>query len=75
MPGAIYLYVDDADDVYQKALKAGGTSVMEPADQFYGDRNGGVRDPLGNLWWIATHIEDLPIDEIQKRMDNLHKKS
>jgi uncharacterized glyoxalase superfamily protein PhnB len=67
MPGTMYLYVHDADAVYRRALQAGATSVMEPADQFYGDRHGGVKDPAGNHWWIATHKEDVPPDELQKR--------
>ena len=58
----LYVYVDDADAAYQRALAAGAASVQAPADQFYGDRSGGVRDPFGNLWWIATHIEDVPPD-------------
>jgi PhnB protein len=68
-PGAasIYVYVPNVDEVYARAIAAGGTSVMEPADQFYGDRNGGVMDPLGNTWWMATHIEDVPPDELLKR--------
>ena len=56
----LYVYVDDADAVYQRALAAGATSVQAPVDQFYGDRSGGVKDAFGNLWWIATHIEDVP---------------
>lgn len=52
---------------YRRALDAGATSLMEPADQFYGDRNAGVRDPAGNLWWIATHVEDVPPDELARR--------
>ena len=40
---------------------------MEPADQFYGDRNAGVEDPAGNYWWIATHIEDLSPEELERR--------
>lgn len=68
MPGSFYLYVDDADAVYQQALAAGATSVMEPADQFWGDRQGAVRDRFGNLWQIATHLEDVPAVEIQRRM-------
>ena len=64
---SLYLYVSDTDAVYQRALEAGATSVMEPADQFYGDRNAGVKDPVGNTWWIATHIEDVPPDELRKR--------
>ena len=64
---SLYLYVPDTDAVYKQAIEAGGTSVMEPADQFYGDRNAGVKDPVGNTWWIATHIEDVPPDELRKR--------
>lgn len=67
IPAALYLYVEDVDAVYKRALEAGATSVMEPADQFYGDRNGGVKDPAGNLWWIATHIEDVSPEELARR--------
>ncbi|MBI4445417.1 MAG: VOC family protein [Acidobacteria bacterium] len=67
MPASLYLYVGDADAVYRKALKAGGVSLMEPADQFYGDRSAGVKDPAGNCWWIATHREDLSPQEIASR--------
>jgi uncharacterized glyoxalase superfamily protein PhnB len=67
MPCAIYLYVEDADATYQRALQAGATSIMEPADQFYGDRSAGVQDPSGNYWWIATHQEDVSPEELQKR--------
>ena len=67
MPSSIYLYVEDADTCYQSALRAGATSLMEPADQFYGDRNAGVKDPSGNFWWIATHQEDVPPEELQQR--------
>jgi PhnB protein len=52
---ALHLYVPDADAVYQRALAAGATSLEEPVDQFYGDREAGVKDPSGNVWWIATH--------------------
>lgn len=55
MPTALHLYVPDADAVYQRALEAGATSLEEPIDQFYGDREAGVKDPTGNVWWIATH--------------------
>lgn len=67
MPSAIYLYVDDTDATYRRALQAGATSVMEPADQFYGDRNAGVQDPVGNYWWIATRIEDVSSEELARR--------
>ncbi len=52
---ALHIYVPDADAVYQRALEAGATSTEEPVDQFYGDREAGVKDPSGNVWWIATH--------------------
>jgi PhnB protein len=67
MPSAIHLYVEDADATYTRALAAGGTSIMEPMDMFYGDRHGGVKDPSGNSWWIATHIEDVSPEELARR--------
>ena len=68
-PAMIHLYVENADEMYRKALEAGATSLREPADQFYGDRTGGVTDPFGNQWWIATHVEDVPPDEIARRAE------
>jgi uncharacterized glyoxalase superfamily protein PhnB len=67
MPAAMYVYVPNVDDTYKKALAAGGTSVMEPADQFYGDRHGGVKDRWGNFWWIATRVENVPPEEMKRR--------
>jgi uncharacterized glyoxalase superfamily protein PhnB len=67
MPGSFYLYVKDTDAAYRKAIAAGGTSLMEPSDQFYGDRNAGVKDSAGNLWWIATHVEDVSPEEMKRR--------
>ncbi|MGB9232776.1 MAG: VOC family protein [Terriglobales bacterium] len=58
MPTMFYLYVPDCDSVYQRALAAGATSIFEPADQPYGDRNGAVKDAFGNQWYVATHIKD-----------------
>jgi PhnB protein len=52
---ALHMYVVDADAAYQKALQAGATSIMEPQDHEYGERGGGVKDPFGNVWYIATH--------------------
>jgi PhnB protein len=69
MPGVIHLYVEDCDAVYERALAAGGASVQEMADQFYGDRSGGVRDPSGNIWWITTHVEDVEPEEMAKRAE------
>ena len=68
-PAFIYLYVEDCDAMYERALAAGATSVREPADQFYGDRNATVRDSVGNTWGIATHIEDVTPEEVAKRIE------
>lgn len=71
----IYLYVKDTDVLYKQSIEAGAESIMEPADQFYGDRNAGVKDPFGNTWWIGTHIEDVSEEEVQKRhKEQLNKK-
>jgi uncharacterized glyoxalase superfamily protein PhnB len=56
-PAALHLYVPDADEVYRRALEAGADSLYEPVDQVYGDREAGVKDPAGNVWYIATHKE------------------
>jgi PhnB protein len=69
MPATIALYVEDTDAWYKRALQAGATSVREPSDQFYGDRSAGVKDSAGNQWWIHTHIEDVPPEELQKRAE------
>ena len=69
MPTTLQLYVEDVDAVYARAIAAGGTSLSEPTDQFYGDRRGGVQDICGNSWWVATHIEDVSMDEMQRRQE------
>ena len=68
----LYLYLPDVDAAYRSALQAGATSVREPANQFYGDRSGGVRDSEGNQFWVATHIEDVPAEEIRRRQAHGH---
>ncbi len=67
MPMALYLYVDDADAVYRKALDAGGETVGAPENMFWGDRVATIKDFAGNKWWIATHVEDVNSDEIERR--------
>jgi PhnB protein len=69
MPAGFYLYVEDADATFARALEAGGTVVMPMADQFWGDRMGTVADPQGNHWSIATHIEDVPPEEMARRSE------
>lgn len=56
MAASLYVYVPDVDATYARALAAGGTSMLAPADMDYGDRSGGVKDPCGNVWWIATRL-------------------
>lgn len=73
MPAGIYVYVEDTDATYHRALKNGATCVHKPADQFYGDRSGGVQDQWGNYWWIATHKETVSHQELQKRIDAMKK--
>ena len=69
----LYLYVADADSVYQRAVKAGGKSIREPADQIYGDRVGAIEDAWGNQWWIATRKEDVSDEELKRRMSQFRK--
>ena len=59
MPTMFYMYVPDCDAVYRRALAAGATSISEPVDQPYGDRNGSVKDAFGNTWYISTHVKDV----------------
>ena len=67
LPAMVHLYVEDCDAVYQRALAAGATSTHEPSNQFYGDRGGGVVDPHGITWWIATHVEDVTPEQMAER--------
>ena len=64
---SVFLYVEDVDAVVKQAVDAGATVTMEVADQFWGDRFGSVTDPFGHLWSIATHVEDVPPEEMAER--------
>ncbi|MBA3510783.1 VOC family protein [Sphingomonas sp.] len=75
---SLMIYVDDVDSVFQRAIDAGGRADGEGVkDQFYGDRSGTLVDPFGHKWTIATHVEDVPDDELQRRMQEFstHKQS
>jgi PhnB protein len=72
-PTTLYFYVPDADSVYAGALAAGARSISKPTDMFFGDRNAGVIDSWGNIWWIATHVEDVNEAELQRRADEAVK--
>ena len=66
-PVSILVYVADVDAVFDRAVKAGATAREEPLDKFYGDRSGTFEDPFGQVWNVATHVEDVPPDEMAKR--------
>jgi PhnB protein len=68
MPCAIQVYVPDADAAYHRALKAEASSLLPPATQFYGDRTASVQDSSGNNWYIATQIEVVSREEVEKRL-------
>jgi len=74
VPANVYVYVTDVDAACARALASGAASVMKPADQFYGDRNCGVKDSNDITWWIATHIEDVSPAELQRRSEEAMKK-
>ena len=67
MPGMLYVYTEDVDTAYSRALKAGGESIAQPENQFYGDRTGGIKDSQGNIWYIATRVENLSEEELRER--------
>jgi PhnB protein len=66
-PVALFVYVEDVDDVFQRAVAARAQSVQEPENHFYGDRLAMFDDPFGHRWNIATHIEDVSPDEMERR--------
>jgi PhnB protein len=66
-PVTISVYVEDVDSVFERALKEGATEVRGVRDEFYGDRSGQFEDPFGHRWSVATHVEDVPPDEMEKR--------
>jgi PhnB protein len=66
-PVMISVYVEDVDAVFEAALAAGATEVRPVENQFYGDRTGQFEDPFGHRWSVATHVEDVPPDEMERR--------
>ena len=68
-PTSLMLYVDDVDQVFSRAITGGAQTHQDIKDQFYGDRSGTLIDPFGHVWTIATHIEDVAPEEMQRRME------
>jgi PhnB protein len=66
-PVSMLVYVPDVDAAFARALDGGATELRPVSDQYYGDRNGTLRDPFGHMWTIATHIEDVAPDELERR--------
>lgn len=68
----LQLYVEDVDEFVTRAVAAGATLRDPVADQFYGDRGGRLMDPFGHKWWIASKVEDVPVEEMKKRAQALY---
>ena len=66
-PATMYFYVENTEEMYQKALDAGCTSLAEPALHYHGDKNAGVQDKWGNQWWFATNVDFPDDEEVAKR--------
>jgi PhnB protein len=71
----ICLYVENVDEIVQQAIDAGAKVQRPLADQFYGDRSATLEDPFGHVWTVATHIEDVPPEEIDRRMEAMMKEA
>ena len=74
-PVSLLFYVTDVDTVFARALAAGGKEVKPLQDQFYGDRSGTLTDPFGHVWTVATHVEDVAPDEMDRRMKKMQQAS
>jgi PhnB protein len=72
-PVSFLIYDEDVDKLVEQAIAAGATLKRAVADQFYGDRTGGVEDPFGHVWYIATHVEDVSAEEMQRRAAAAHQ--
>lgn len=72
-PVSLMIYVPDVDKTFKQAIANGAKETRAVQDQFYGDRSGNLTDPFGHVWTIATHVEDVSMDEMKKRMEALPK--
>ena len=71
-PVSLLIYVEDVDTVFNRAVEAGATAKEAVTDKFYGDRTGTVVDPFGHIWHVATHKEDVPMEEMEQRAKAAH---
>lgn len=74
IPAMFYLYLEDCEAAYQRAMAAGATSLQEPRAEFYGDRTAAVRDASGCQWWLATRVEEVSVEEMEKRSSATYEK-
>jgi PhnB protein len=72
-PVSILVYVPNVDEVFAKAMAAGAKQLRPVENQFYGDRSGGFADPFGHIWHVATHVEDVSPEELQRRIASMRK--
>ena len=72
-PVSLLLYIENVDEVFKRAIAAGAKELKPVADQFYGDRMGTLEDPFGHVWSIATHVEDVPPEEMARRAEEAMK--
>ena len=72
---SILLYLEDVNAVFERALEAGAKAQRPVANQFYGDRTGTLEDPFGQVWTVATHVEDVPPEEMRRRAEAAMKSS
>lgn len=70
-PVTLHVYVEDVDSVFERALAQGATEVRAIENQFYGDRSGQFEDPFGHRWSVATHVEDVAPDEMERRVSEM----
>jgi PhnB protein len=70
-PVSLMIYVEDVDSVFPQAIAAGGKELKPLQDQFYGDRSGTLEDPFGHVWTVSTHKEDVPPEEMERRMGEM----
>lgn len=70
-PISVLLYVENVDEVFKRAVKAGATVIREVTNEFYGDRMGTLKDPFGHTWSIGTHVEDVSPEEMSRRMKQI----
>lgn len=71
-PIGLMIYVDDVDTMFKGAISAGATEIKPLQDQFYGDRSGTLKDPYGHVWTVATHVEDIAPEEMERRAAAAH---